>query len=327
MSSEQLKIFNSSTLKVTDMNSTNIVLGTAKDNKSGMGKSVAIKYMGKSFNVQTPKMRSPFGLSKFDPSKMQKNSVNPPQSDETQPQDTNKWSISLSFDTDGKPEVVDKISHFKNILNEIDSVLIDKGCDKSASSWAGQGKAGKQLTKDQVETRNTAPSVFPFVDKKQSADGPVYPDTFRVKVSEPINTKGVENTYHTTFFHHSDLKTPLSIDFNNPDAPNYASKVVPPNSYLICIVYASIWSTAANWGVRWGGQQVVVYPSAGGPNLKICAIEVDPEDDDGDCDNGDNGDVLSPVPVVPVANARGTSTVDPPTIDESDDEDYDEVEE
>jgi len=321
-------IFSASQLKPSDMTEQNIVLSAPKDNKSGFGKSVNIRYTGKSFSIQTPKMRAPFGLSKFDASKMQKTGQPATVPAQESLQD-DKWSISLAFDVDGvKEDVLAKTEHFKEVVEEFDNVLLDKACstDKSVLSWVGQGKSGKQLSRDVIENRFVR-STF----KGNTVNDRTYPDTFRCKVTEPITKFGTENKYHTTFFHHSDRTTPLNIDFTNPNAPNYATKVIPQNSYLICVAYASIWSTQSNWGVRWTGQQVVVFPAVGGPNLKICAITVDPEEEDDQEQDQDqdgfnsNDNSNSHQPEAPKPTGRGKSTVDPPTVDESnedDEEDY-----
>ena len=324
------KIFSSAQLKPTDITEASISLSAAKDNRGGLGKSVNIRYLGSTFSIQTPKMRSPFGLSKFDASKQAAfKGGQPQQTQQTQQtQESNqdgKWSLSLSFDVEGvKEDVLAKTTNFRDILEEFDQVILDKACssDKNVTAWVGT-KGGKPLSRDIIEDRREKGHSL-HLGKTDATSGQTFPDTFRYKINEPMTAQGIPSKFPTTFFHHTDRTKPLVIDFNDPDAPNYATKVVPPNSYLISVAYASIWESSGKWGVRWVGQQVVVFPASAGPNLKICAIAVDPDEEE---DPQDLDAAQEESPSVVVADTknvtRGKSTVDPPTVDEEeDDADY-----
>ena len=114
-------------------------------NKYG-GKSARVKYDGKDFMIQTPRMKLPFGLGVYE------------EKDKNGAVIKTKYSLDFSFagyedGDDGKP-VSPKIREFYDMLNQMQKMLIKAACDNS-ETWLdmddiSEGVA-KALTRDLVK--------------------------------------------------------------------------------------------------------------------------------------------------------------------------------
>lgn len=258
-----MEIVNIVTLPEGTFNATTLTIGTPKKNSIGQGLSAPIKFRGKPLSLQTPKMRSPFGISKYEDPQNQNQNTAP------NGQEKDKWTISLSFDDNiDVPITESKSNKFLASLNDFDDALIDNGCKESCKELVGKNKQGKLLARDIVADR-FGPSVK--VPTKQPESGTPYPNTFRVK----LNTN-TSSDYSTRFFNpRGEL---LKIDFNDASSPHYYKIVVPNNSSCIVVAYPSIWSAAEKWGVRWVAQQVVVFPASKAMDFTVCQVNVPEED-------------------------------------------------
>ena len=308
----------------SDFTSSTIVIKEPKGNAS-QGKSCNLLFRGLHSSFQTCKMRTPFGLSKYD---------GPNNDDNGDSQNKAvKWSISLSFDDDEKTR--DRLNNMKECLLALDESVLEHAVTENGSKWSGKNtKNGKLYSKETQESRCTGPSVFKFKPKAGKLDSS-FPDTFRAKIND---TNG---KFGTIFFDGSkkmeipDSTDPtktithplrLNINFTDPSSPDYATKIIQPNCHCIISVYPSIWATDSNWGVRWVAQQVVVFQAVSVFDNSICHLEIDPSDqeyidddnnnntnndnNDNNGNNGSNGDVH--------ASTASTASTSQPTASSSD---------
>jgi hypothetical protein len=136
-------------------------------NKYG-GKSARVKYDGKDFMIQTPRMRLPFGLGAYEEKDKSGNVIK------------TKYSLDFSFagyemGDNGTP-VSPKIREFYDLLMQMQKLLIQAACENS-ETWLdmediSEGVA-KALTRDLVKFAK---------DKVTKKVNPKYPPTFKTKL-------------------------------------------------------------------------------------------------------------------------------------------------
>ncbi len=136
-------------------------------NKYG-GKSARVRYDGKDFMIQTPRMRLPFGLGVYE------------EKDKSGSVIKTKYSLDFSFagyeeGEDGNP-VAPKVREFYDMLMKMQKMLVKAACENS-ETWLdmddiSEGVA-KALTRDLVK--------FPK-DKQTKKINTKYPPTFKTKL-------------------------------------------------------------------------------------------------------------------------------------------------
>jgi hypothetical protein len=138
-----------------------IKYGAVKTNNVG-GKSIYISINGAPLIVQTPEMRCPFGLSKWDNKK-----------DGGEEKETFKYDLLLGFDGMDKRDILSNL--FKKI-DGMDKKLKADGMDNSMN-WLG-----KKITSDLVIDELYTPMIRHSRDKNTGEVTDKYPPTFKVTV-------------------------------------------------------------------------------------------------------------------------------------------------
>ena len=153
--------------KPSNVDSSKFSFGDVQVNQYG-GKTCKVKYDGEDFMFQTPRMRLPYGLGKYEEKDGDGNVIK------------TKYSLDFSFsgyeeDDEGvanKPKVRDLF----NMMESLDELLIEKSIENSAA-WFGADdlneSAAKVLTREVVR--------YPR-DKKTKKITDRYPPTFKTKV-------------------------------------------------------------------------------------------------------------------------------------------------
>ena len=140
-----------------------IKFGAVKTLPSG-GKSIYISHKNSPLIIQTPEMRSPFGLSKWDKTEKGIDGIE---------KDSFKYDLLLGFD--GK-ESRDNLQVFYDKFEQLDDKLIKSGIDNSMN-WLG-----KKITSEEVIKELYTPMIRHSRDKNTGEINDKYAPTFKVTV-------------------------------------------------------------------------------------------------------------------------------------------------
>jgi hypothetical protein len=215
-----------------------IKYGAVKTLPSG-GKSIYVSNNGSPFIVQTPEMRSPFGLSKWDKKEKDANGVE---------KDSFKYDLLLGFD--GK-DTRDILATFYTKMSELDDKLISDGMEHSMN-WLGK----KMNSKEVVEELYT-PHIRHSRDKNTGETNDKYPPT--IKVSVPFRNGRFE----------CDAYGPDKNEIKDLSAINLQGARI--TSIIQCV---GIWVVGKKFGCTWKVIQMKINPKS---NIPKFAFREDPE--------------------------------------------------
>ena len=142
-------------MKVKEVDFSDWTFSNIKANPNG-SKSVYLNCDGRRVNIQTPKMRAPFGL--------QKNQWNDG--------DTPKYTLDLSF----SKEPNEKLDEFHETLKGLDELVLKEAMEHP-KEWFGKNKLSRELAEDlytSILRRYKDPETKEFTGK--------YPDTVKLKI-------------------------------------------------------------------------------------------------------------------------------------------------
>ena len=133
-----------------------VKFGAPKNLDNG-GKVISVNYDGKQFVVQTPKMRCPYGINKWENER-----GGPP-----------KLSIDASF---GSFEDDQKLGHFHEMMNQLNRLFVKEALDNS-NAWFKK----KFTSTDVIEALYTSLIKVPK-DKLTGEPSTAFPPTFKVSL-------------------------------------------------------------------------------------------------------------------------------------------------
>lgn len=226
-----------------------IKYGAVKTLPSG-GKSIYISNNGSPFIIQTPEMRSPFGLSKWDKKEKDANGVE---------KDSFKYDLLLGFD--GK-DTRDILATFYTKMCELDEKLITDGMENSMN-WLGK----KMNSKEVVEELYT-PQIRHSRDKNTGETNDKYPPTFKANV--PFRNGKFE----------CDVYGPDKNEINDLSSVNLQGARI--TSIIQCL---GIWVVGKKFGCTWKVIQMKINPKS---NIPKFAFREDPEATAADSDEEDD---------------------------------------
>lgn len=241
-------------LKVSEIDVSKIKFGQIRTLEKTGGKIIPMSYTGrKYFQVQTPEMRAPFGLNKWDKG------------------GPVKWSIDLSFgDADSRPSV----KAFQDFLKELDNKILEAGHENSFP-WLN-AKKPKEL---ETTEGKYAPLIKYSKDKATGNISDKYPPT--VKLSLQTKTKkdkdgNIVSERIEAYDEDADLFDLMEID----PAVTKGAKVVA------IIQLSSLWVVSGRFGCSAKVVQIQLKTAKGLVGFAIKNVPEERMDDNG-TDGGD----------------------------------------
>lgn len=143
--------------RVNEVNPEKWTLSKVRANQSG-SKSVYVNFDNHRVNIQTPKMRLPFGISK----------------NQWNDNDRPKYTVDLSFEKESN----DKLDAFHKMLEDIDEFVMKQAIEH-CKEWLGKNKLSKELSEElynSVIRKYKDPQTKEFTGK--------YPDTLKLKLPQ-----------------------------------------------------------------------------------------------------------------------------------------------
>ena len=204
--------------------------------KLGKGKMVYANLNGGKIILQTPKMGVPFGISRWRDSNAEDGK-------------DDSFRLGLSFYGE---ETNDDIRHFKEQLNNLDSIIMNE-IKKNSKEWLGKPNLSAELIEQAFYVQN--------VKIPKDSDGNVldYPARFEVKLDrQKVNDEFTGKFVSNKKFNHEVLmydenKNLIPMDENNFDT------VVPKGSQCISIVELVYISITAKVSCKWKLVQAKVF--------------------------------------------------------------------
>jgi len=204
--------------------------------KLGKGKMVYANLNGGKIILQTPKMGVPFGISRWRDSNAEDGK-------------DDSFRLGLSFYGE---ETNDDIRHFKEQLNNLDSIIMNE-IKKNSKEWLGKPNLSAELIEQAFYVQN--------VKIPKDSDGNVldYPARFEVKldrqkVNDEFTGKFVSNKkFNHEILMYDENKNLIPMDENNFDT------VVPKGSQCISIVELVYISITAKVSCKWKLVQAKVF--------------------------------------------------------------------
>jgi hypothetical protein len=230
--------------------------GKIKDLGAQRGSAIYMNMEGKALVLQTPKMRSPFGLSKYDDIDKDTKEIK-----------STRYDVQLSFDRKEDGES-DDISKFLENMESLDEKLIVDGT-KNSKKWLGK-KMGESSIKEAAYT-----SIVRVTDKEDDDGNPLYAPTIKVKVPY------YDGKFKCEFY---DNKR------NELNQEQFTSMLRPGVQVQALIQCVGIWITNKKYGCSWKLVQMRIFPSQ---SLKKHAFLEDKEDESDNDDDDDNSLVVS----------------------------------
>lgn len=222
-----------------------VTYGAVKNLASG-GKSIYISHNGNPFMVQTPEMRSPFGLSKWDRTEKGSDGVE---------KNSYKYDLLLGFDGRDTREV---LNTFYTKIQELDNKLIDDGMENSMN-WLGKKMNSREVTEELY-----TPMIRHSRDKNTGEINDKYPPTFKITVP------------------YRDGK--FQCDVYGPDNNEIdLSAINLQGARVIAIIQCvGIWVVGKKFGCSWKVLQMKVTPRSNIPKFAFKEIANDKAHDEED---------------------------------------------
>lgn len=178
------------------------------------GRSMYLNYDNKQLAFQTPKMRLPYGLGKFE-----------------EPGKSPKYTIDLSFvGMDENP----KLKKFFDMLQSIDEKII-ADCQKKENTLVWMKK--KTISEDVARTLYTT-SIKRAKDKETGEYTDKYPPTFKAKVTQ------WDNKFTTKLYNHE------KVLIDN-DAELYEQNLAKGQNVVAIVKCGGVWFSGGKFGVSW----------------------------------------------------------------------------
>ncbi len=215
-----------------------IKFGAVKTLPSG-GKSIYISHKNAPLIIQTPDMRSPFGLSKWDKTEKGSDGVE---------KDSFKYDLLLGFD--GK-ESRENLQIFYEKLEQFDDKLIKAGIENSMN-WLG-----KKITSEEVIKELFTPMIRHSRDKNTGEINDKYAPTFKVTV--PYR----DGKFQCDVFDKN--KTELDLSSINLQGARITA-------IIQCV---GIWVVGKKYGCSFKLLQMMVTPRSNLPKFAFLSLEDD----------------------------------------------------
>lgn len=215
-----------------------IKYGAVKVLPSG-GKSIYISHDNSPFMVQTPEMRSPFGLSKWD--KTEKGS-------DGAEKESYKYDLLLGFDDKATRE---NLKTFYEKLEGLDDKLIDDGMEHSMN-WLGKKMSSREVTQELY-----TPIIRHSRDKNTGEINDKYPPTFKLTV--PFR----DGKFQCSVF---------GPEKNEVDLSTMNLQGARVTAIIQCV---GIWVVGKKYGCSWKVLQMKVAPRSNIPKFAFREIEND----------------------------------------------------
>lgn len=225
-----------------------VTYGAVKTLASG-GKSIYISHNGNPFMVQTPEMRSPFGLSKWDRTEKGLDGV-----------EKNSFKYDLLLGFDGR-DTREPLNTFYTKIEELDNKLIDDGMENSMN-WLG-----KKMTSREVTEELYTPMIRHSRDKNTGEINDKYPPTFKLTVP-----------YRDGKFQ-CDVYGPSNNEIDLSTVNLQGAKVI---AIIQCV---GIWVVGKKFGCSWKVLQMKITPKSSIPKFAFKEIANDKADDEEEEDN------------------------------------------
>lgn len=227
-----------------------ITYGAVKNLNSG-GKSIYISHNGSPFIVQTPEMRSPFGLSKWDRTEKGSDGVE---------KNSFKYDLLLGFDGRDTREI---LNTFYTKIEELDNKLIDDGMENSMN-WLGKKMNSREVTEELY-----TPMIRHSRDKNTGEINDKYPPTFKLTV--PCRDGKFQ----------CDVYGPNNNEIDLSTVNLQGAKVI---AIIQCV---GIWVVGKKFGCSWKVLQMKITPRSSIPKFAFKEIANDKvvDEDDEDDDN------------------------------------------
>jgi hypothetical protein len=234
-----------------------IKYGAVKTNPIG-GKSIYVSHNNSTMLIQTPEMRSPFGLSKWDKKEKGADGVE---------KDSFKYDLLLGFDGMESREM---LNTFYNKMSELDTKLIADGMENSMN-WLG-----KKMTSTEVVEELYTPLVRQSRDKNTGEINNKYPANF--KISVPYRDGKFQCTAYGP--------NKKEIDLSTVNLQGARITVI-----IQCV---GIWVVGKKFGCSWKGVQMMINPKSNIPKFAFQNLENESDknsDNDDDDDESNNDEV------------------------------------
>lgn len=210
-------------IRYNKLNMNNVTFTEMKANRYG-GKTVGVKYNGKTMVVQTPKMYLPYGLSEFHVKDSNGNNTGDV-----------KYSLDLSF-KGWNDEGSSPTKTFYENMKKLDELLVAKGVENRVAWFKS-----KSHTKEVVKALYSS-AVRMSKDRETGEVTDKWPPTMKAKVYN----------YDGTF---------KCDAYNAKREPVDFSENVTKGCYVQALVSCnSVWFAGGKFGVTWSMRQLIVHP-------------------------------------------------------------------
>ena len=277
-------------IKAKDCDVSNISYGEVKVNPKTKGKTIYINYggPGKSIILQTPEMRSPFGINKW--------------AGENGAPD--KFDINLSFD--GR-NVEGPIKTFFDLLNALDDKLVDD-TTVNAKKWFG-----KPMPNREVVEALYSKTIRYSKDKETGEINTKYEPTF--KATLPVK----DGQFDVTVWDYNRQKLDINEIIESGSSRGAQMKLL--------VSLTGIWIVGTKFGLTWKVKQIIINRAPARIGNNMCAF-VDDDDlpayvagssneDDDDAD-GPSDAIVRPIRAPAAAVASSSKSKVMPESDEED---------
>lgn len=246
-----------------------IKYGAVKTNPIG-GKSIYVSHNNSTMLIQTPEMRSPFGLSKWDKKEKGADGVE---------KDSFKYDLLLGFDGMESREM---LNTFYKKMSELDTKLIADGMENSMN-WLG-----KKMTSTEVVEELYTPLVRQSRDKNTGEINNKYPANF--KVSVPYRDGKFQCTAYGPDKKEIDLST-VNLQ---------GARIT---AIMQCV---GIWVVGKKFGCSWKVVQMMINPKSNIPKFAFQNLENEVDkNSDNDADDEEVNKITKGVSTTKVVDSDG----------------------
>tara|TARA_Y100000389_G_scaffold103140_1_gene100043 strand:- start:9777 stop:10481 length:705 start_codon:yes stop_codon:yes gene_type:complete len=203
-------------IKSNNFSADDITFSEVKPFGTNGGKQVYVNYKNNQIRMQTPKMRLPYGMGKYE--------------ENGKP---TKYSLDFSF---SGIEDNEKISDFHKAVKEIDEKIIAETTKKYSLQWFKKKKMSEEVARTVF-----TPSIKRSKDKETGEFDDKYPPTFKAKM--PV----YENNFACSVFDHKKGK------IENDSIENSIKKGQSASAIIKC---AGVWFSGGKYGVSWKVDQL-----------------------------------------------------------------------
>lgn len=211
-------------IRYNKFNTSKVTFTEMKQNRYG-GKTVGVKYNGKSLVLQTPKMYLPYGLSEYQVKDINGNATGDV-----------KYSLDLSF-KGWNDEGDTPTKTFYNNMNKLDELLVSQGVENRVTWFKS-----KTHTKEVIEALYSS-GVRLSKDRHTGEVTDKWPPTMKVKAWRNDNGSFKCETYNT-----------------NREQVDFEETVVKGCYVQALISCSSVWFAGGKFGLSWQVRQMIVHP-------------------------------------------------------------------